>query len=476
MIDILTRRRQNNPILTGEAGVGKTAVVEGFALRIAAGRRARRRCKNVDRPHARPRPAAGRRRRQGRVREPAQVGHRRGEGVAEADHPVHRRGPHDDRRRRRRPGRATPPTCSSRRWRAASCAPSPPPPGPSTRSTSRRTPRSTRRFQVVKVEEPTDETRHRDDARPRRRCWRSTTASASSTRPSRPRSSSRTATSPAASCPTRRSACSTPPAPAWRSASADARRPSRTAAAQIEHLDVEIGILERETRRRRDARRAARRADGAELRRPRARLDELETRWKTEKKLVDEIREPARASSRQRTPADGRRRSADRADATKLQAELDAQTPSSRKLQGETPLMQAVRRSPGRSPRSSPAGPASRSARWSPTRSRPCSNLEDQLERARHRPDARPRGDRPAHPHRARRTSTTRARPIGVFLLVGPSGVGKTETAIALADIALRRRAQHDRHQHVGVQGGAHGLAPEGLAARATSATARAAC
>lgn len=34
-IDILTRRRQNNPILTGEAGVGKTAVVEGFALRIA---------------------------------------------------------------------------------------------------------------------------------------------------------------------------------------------------------------------------------------------------------------------------------------------------------------------------------------------------------------------------------------------------------------------------------------------------------
>src|ERR1700722_8608652 len=36
-VDILTRRRQNNPILTGEAGVGKTAVVEGFALRIAEG-------------------------------------------------------------------------------------------------------------------------------------------------------------------------------------------------------------------------------------------------------------------------------------------------------------------------------------------------------------------------------------------------------------------------------------------------------
>jgi type VI secretion system protein VasG len=37
VVDILTRRRQNNPILTGEAGVGKTAVVEGFALRIAHG-------------------------------------------------------------------------------------------------------------------------------------------------------------------------------------------------------------------------------------------------------------------------------------------------------------------------------------------------------------------------------------------------------------------------------------------------------
>jgi type VI secretion system protein VasG len=36
VVDILTRRRQNNPILTGEAGVGKTAVVEGFALRIAS--------------------------------------------------------------------------------------------------------------------------------------------------------------------------------------------------------------------------------------------------------------------------------------------------------------------------------------------------------------------------------------------------------------------------------------------------------
>jgi len=37
MVDILMRRRQNNPLLTGEAGAGKTAVVEGLALRIAEG-------------------------------------------------------------------------------------------------------------------------------------------------------------------------------------------------------------------------------------------------------------------------------------------------------------------------------------------------------------------------------------------------------------------------------------------------------
>ncbi|WP_282410631.1 type VI secretion system ATPase TssH [Pseudomonas sp. PS02303] len=37
MVDILARRRKNNPIVVGEAGVGKTAIVEGLASRIAAG-------------------------------------------------------------------------------------------------------------------------------------------------------------------------------------------------------------------------------------------------------------------------------------------------------------------------------------------------------------------------------------------------------------------------------------------------------
>ena len=37
LVDILVRRRKNNPIIVGEAGVGKTALVEGLALAIAEG-------------------------------------------------------------------------------------------------------------------------------------------------------------------------------------------------------------------------------------------------------------------------------------------------------------------------------------------------------------------------------------------------------------------------------------------------------
>jgi type VI secretion system protein VasG len=55
--------------------------------------------------------------------------------------------------------------------------------------------------------------------------------------------------------------------------------------------------------------------------------------------------------------------------------------------------------------------------------------------------------------------------PLGVLLFVGPSGVGKTEMATALADLHVRRRALHDGHQHVRVPGEALGVAADRLAA-----------
>jgi type VI secretion system protein VasG len=74
VVDILLRRRQNNPILVGEAGVGKTAVAEGFARRVADGDVPR--AGGRDGALARHRADAGRGRGEGRVRETPAPGDR----------------------------------------------------------------------------------------------------------------------------------------------------------------------------------------------------------------------------------------------------------------------------------------------------------------------------------------------------------------------------------------------------------------
>jgi len=67
-------------------------------------------------------------------------------------------------------------------------------------------------------------------------------------------------------------------------------------------------------------------------------------------------------------------------------------------------------------------------------------------------------------------------RPIGVFLLVGPSGVGKTETALALADLLYGGDRNMVVIQYVGVQGRIQSLATDRFRRAATKGLPRAVC
>ena len=113
-------------------------------------------------------------------------------------------------------------------------------------------------------------------------------------------------------------------------------------------------------------------------------------------------------------------------------------------LQGDSPLVAPLREFASRRRNRLFAGPGSRSAAWSPTKSRPFSHLKDLMEKY-------VAGQSHAMEAIAQSIRTSRANlsdpktPIGVFLLVGTSGVGKTETAHHAGRVALRRRAEHDR-------------------------------
>ena len=89
IIDILGRRRKNNPIAVGEAGVGKTSVVEGLALKVVSGD-VPPSLKDVDIVGLDLGLAAGGRQCQGRVREPPERGDHRDQDFPETHHPVHR--------------------------------------------------------------------------------------------------------------------------------------------------------------------------------------------------------------------------------------------------------------------------------------------------------------------------------------------------------------------------------------------------
>ncbi len=203
---------------------------------------------------------------------------------------------------------------------------------------------------------------------------------------------------------------------------------------KIDALGVEIGILEREsvTGGAHEERLSDKRA---ELEKTKATLTDLEKRWEAERTLVNEIKalRDAIEGHHAKANGDGTGAPADAShDFAKLRGDLAAKNAELRKLQGETPLLQVCVDSQTIAEVISgwtgiPVG------KMLTDEINTVLNLKDKLE-------ARVIGQPHALEAIAQRIRTARAnltdprRPIGVFMLVGPSGVGKTETAMALAD------------------------------------------
>jgi type VI secretion system protein VasG len=204
----------------------------------------------------------------------------------------------------------------------------------------------------------------------------------------------------------------------------------------IDQLEVEIGILEREraTGTRNDEQIADRQR---ELERERSRLAELEVRWEDVRQRVREIRELAAKVEVQYRDEKAQHSGngqpfAPSAELATMQADLNARRNELHALQGESPLMQVSVDS---------QTIAEVVAGWTgiPVGKMMANEIQTVLN-LRNKLEERVIGQSHALEAIAQRIRTARAnltdprRPIGVFLLVGSSGVGKTETALALAD------------------------------------------
>lgn len=431
MVDILIRRRQNNPILTGEAGVGKTAVVEGFALRIARGdvppalRNVVLRTLDLGLLQA---GAGVKGEFENRLKQvisevkasPVPIimfideahtligaGGQAGQGdAANLLKPALARG---DLR-----------TIAATTWAEY-------------KKYFEKDAALARRFQVIKVEEPTEEraiTMMRGiigmlEAHHGVRILDEAVESAVKLShryiPGRQLPDKSVSLLDTACARVAIGQSAIPPAVE------DCRR-------EIEHLKVEIGILDREiaTGARHDERLAG---EEQALKQAEDRLAGLEERWKDEARRVGEIRALAEQLERRhredRAKADGKPAEPS-PEFAKLQAELDAKTHELRKIQGESPLMQICVDS---------QTIAEVIAGWTGI---PVGKmLADEIKTIlglKSKLEERVIGQSQALEAVAQRIRTSRAsltdprKPIGVFLMVGPSGVGKTETALALAE------------------------------------------
>lgn len=412
LIDILMRRRQNNPLLVGEAGVGKTAVVEGFALKLASGDvpealrdvalrnldigllqagasmkgEFEERLRNViDEVQRSPKPII-------LFIDEAHtlIGAGGSEGVGDAANLL-------------KPAlaRGTLRTIAATTWAEY-------------KKYIEKDPALTRRFQPVKVEEPTEEQcclmlrgvvdvlekHHRVEIR-----HEAVTAAVKLSHryiPARQLPDKAVSLLDTA-CARVALSQSAPPAEIERSRE------------KIAHLGMEMAILEREAaggRMNRDAMEAI----AAALDKEKETLPQLESRWAAERQLLGEILE-ARLSAR----SNGGGSDAVVALEDKLAA-----------MQGDNPLMQSW---------VDEGAVAQIVADWTgvPVGRMVRNDIESVLNLAQ-RLTSRVVGQNHALEMIAKRIVTARAgidnpsKPIGVFMLAGTSGVGKTETALALAE------------------------------------------
>ena len=433
MVDILIRRRQNNPILTGEAGVGKTAVVEGLALRIAQGdvpevlKNVVLRTLDMGLLQA---GAGVKGEFENRLKQV--IAEVKGSPVPiilfidEAHTMIGAGGQagQNDAANLLKPAlaRGELRTIAATTWAEY-------------KKYFEKDAALARRFQVIKVEEPTEDRAIRmmrgvtpvlekhHGVRILDEAVESSVKLSHRFIPARQLPDKSVSLLDTACARVAIGQNAIPPAVE------DCRR-------NIDHLGIEIALLERElaTGSRHEERIAERKTSLAEAQ---ERLKGLEARWEDEKARVAEIR--AISSEIEEKFKAEKAKNAGSADTTistpeieALRVKLDAKTDELRKLQGEQPLMQVCVDSQTIAEVISgwtgiPAGKM----------------MADEIQKVLHlgkRLQERVIGQAHSLEAIAQRIRTSRAnltdpkRPIGVFLLVGPSGVGKTETALSLAD------------------------------------------
>ena len=436
IVDILMRRRQNNPILTGEAGVGKTAVAEGFAVRIAkgdvppplqgvalhnldigllqAGASVKGEFENrlrqvIEEVQASPKPII-------LFIDEAHtlIGAGGAAGTGDAANLL-------------KPAlaRGTLRTIAATTWAEY-------------KKYFEKDPALTRRFQVVQVHEPSEETALKmvrgvaSTLERHHRVQLLDSALEAAVKLSHRYIPARQLPDKAVSLLDTTCARVAISQHAVPPEVEDSRR-------RIEALDTELEIIGREEAIGMDC--EVRRRDAESKRSSeRDRLGDLEKRWQAEKELVDRILDTRRRLRGEDQPVDAPPRSGStprdsvgKAERERMREDLRELQSRLERLQGETPLIM---------PTVDEQAVGAVVADWTGI---PVGRMvKDELQAVLHLADTletRVIGQRHALEMIARRIQTSRAkldnpnRPIGVFMLCGTSGVGKTETALALAEI-----------------------------------------